>query len=130
MTVEGFDRVQRNLNRKLAQIKGDARAGLLEAGLQIERVSNQRAPREYGNLVNSSYTRATPEDPDVVEVGYTAAYAPFVHEATAEKLKGEPRPSGLGTYWNPGRSEFLRSAVEDNVAKIVEIVRRRAEVKP
>lgn len=130
MTVEGFRTVERNLNRKLREIKGDARAGLLEAGLQIERVANQRTPREYGNLVNSSYTRATPEDPNVVEVGYTAAYAPFVHEATEEKLKGEPRPSGLGTYWNPGRSEFLQSAIEDNLYAIVDIVAERAKVKP
>lgn len=125
--VVGFDAVMANLERELRTIKGDCRAGLLEAGLQIEAVSKKRVPVEFGNLRASGYTRVVPENEDLVEVGYGAAYAPFVHEATAEKLRGKPRPSGLGTYWNPGEARFLEGAIEDNLFGIVEIVRRRAE---
>ena len=124
--VEGFAEVMRNLDNELAKIKGNAREGLLEAGIQIEGVSDRRVPVEFGNLRGSSYARFAPNEPDVVEVGYGAAYAPFVHSATEEKLRGQARPSGLGTYWNPGRSLFLQSAVEDNLFQIVDIVRSRA----
>lgn len=127
--VVGFDQVMHNLETELTKVRGKSRDGLLEAGLQIEAVSNRRVPREHGNLAASSYARFTPEDPNTVEVGYGAGYAPFVHEATEEKLRGKPRPSGLGTYWNPGESKFLESAIEDNLFGIVEIVRRRAKLR-
>jgi hypothetical protein len=43
-----------------------------------------------------------------IVVGFTAAAALYVHENTEEKLKGDPRPSGLGVYWGPhGQSKFL-----------------------
>lgn len=124
--VHGLDEIMRNLDHELEQIKGDARDGLLEAGIQIQGVSDRRIPVEYGNLRGSSYARFAPSDRDIVEVGYGAAYAPFVHYATSEKLRGQRRPSGLGVYWNPGRSLFLQSAVEDNLFHIVDIVRERA----
>lgn len=128
-SVQGFENVISNLNKAIAGIEGNCREGLLEAGLQIEASAVKRVPREYGNLAGSSYTRFAPDDPDIVEVGFTAAYAPFVHSSTEEKLKGKPRPSGLGTYWNPGRSLFLQSAIEDNLFGIVDIVRTRAKIK-
>jgi len=41
-------------------------------------------------------------------VGYTANYALFVHENLEMRLKGVPRPSGLGVYWGPnGGPKFL-----------------------
>jgi hypothetical protein len=124
--VQGFDEVMRNLDRELANIEGNAREGLLEAGIQIQGVSDRRIPVEFGNLRGSSYARFAPDDDSIVEVGYGAAYAPFVHSATEEKLRGQARPSGLGTYWNPGRSQFLQSSIEDNLFLIVDIVRSRA----
>lgn len=127
--VVGFEEVIRNLNAELAGLEARSRDGLLEAGIQIQAVSDRRVPVEYGNLRGSSYTRFLPEDPNVVEVGYGAAYAPFVHFNTGEELRGKRRPSDLGTYWNPGRSLFLQSAIEDNLFKIVDIVRQKAAIQ-
>ena len=119
------------LNREIRQIKGRSVAGLLEAGLGIERLSNQRTPREYGNLIGSSYTRVAQDDPNAVEIGYTAEYAVWIHENTEQKLKGQPRPSGLGVYWGPaGQPKFLESAVRDREQVTVQIVAKRAQVKP
>ena len=45
-----------------------------------------------------------------VLVGYTAAYALFVHENMEPKTLGQgiPRKSGLGVYWGPhGKPKFL-----------------------
>jgi hypothetical protein len=45
-----------------------------------------------------------------VVVGYTAAYALYVHEMMEPKHLGEPRASGIGTYWGPnGSPKFLEA---------------------
>jgi len=99
------------------------------AGLLVEGQSNRRVPVEYGNLRGSSYARKAQDDPLAVEVGYTANYAVFVHENLEQKLAGEPRPSGLGTYWNPGGPKFLERALNENRDSILAIIQRRASVE-
>lgn len=112
-----------NLNKEIDAIEGRTRAGMLAAGLVIERESNQHVPREYGNLVNSSYVRKGMDDPDTVEIGYGASYAVYVHENVEPKHAGEKRPSGLGEYWGPhGEPRFLTNAVDrmsDEVLRII-----------
>lgn len=96
----------------------------------VERLSKQRTPREYGNLVNSAYTRRAQDEEMSVEVGYTAAYAIWVHENMEQKLKGKPRASGLGVYWGPaGQPKFLESALVDLESSILKTVRKNAEIK-
>jgi hypothetical protein len=52
--------------------------------------------------------KARKEGKASVAVGYTARYALFVHENLRQKLKGQPRPYGLGVYWGPnGQPKFL-----------------------
>lgn len=137
MTVrlDGVDEVLSNLNREIEGIKSRSMAGLYEAGLLIQRASQQRLKNSVisGNLRASAYTRAAgrfdrldpqnlnreavfPDPSDVlppthVEIGFTAVYAPFVHENTEGR---EPK--------------FLEGVLRDNQAKIVEVVRRRAEL--
>ena len=138
--VEGLDTVMRNLNREIAGIKSRTLAGLMEAGLQVQRSAQRRVPVDTGNLKASAYTRKRPEarsDRPEVEVGFTAAYAVYVHETMEQKLKGKPRPSrgyksGQGRYWDPqGQAgpKFLQRAVAENADKIVAIVQRRARVR-
>ncbi len=62
-------------------------------------------------------------------IGYTANYALFVHENLEMKLKGQPRPSGLGVYWGPnGTSKFLegpfRSLAAQTAATVKEELQR------
>lgn len=46
-------------------------------------------------------------NPSVI-VGFEAAYALYVHENKEQRLKGQPRPSGIGVYWGPkGQPKFL-----------------------
>jgi hypothetical protein len=43
-----------------------------------------------------------------VSAGYASPHAIHVHENREMKLKGQPRPSGIGVYWGPtGRAGFL-----------------------
>lgn len=126
----GLANVLKNLNREIDAIEGKSTAGLLAGGLMIQGEAQRRVPREYGNLVGSAYTRKAQDDPNAVEVGFTAEYAVWVHENREAKLKGEERPSGLGVYWGPkGEPGFLANAVSAKMRAVVEMVRAYARVK-
>lgn len=130
MRLEGLSEVLTRLNAEIGGIKNRGLDGLLEAGLKIEAASNNRAPRDLGNLVGSSYARKAQDGSMSVEVGYGASYAAAVHENLEMKLKGEPRQSGRGVYWGPkGGSKFLEKTVRENEKAIVQIVAKRAELK-
>lgn len=65
-----------------------------------------------------------------VVVGYTAAYALYVHENTQMKLKGQPRPKGKpGVYWGPsGQAKFLEQparTLQPELAKIILTAKQR-----
>lgn len=61
-------------------------------------------------------------------VGYTAAYALYVHENVEMKWRGVPRKGikGKGSYWDPpgrGQSKFLEQPARTEQQAIVEMVR-------
>lgn len=60
----------------------------------------------------------------VVIVGFTAAYAIYVHEA-GEVLRGKKRPSGIGNYWDPepqAQSKFLEQPARQMKKELGKIV--------
>lgn len=64
----------------------------------------------------------------VVLVGYTAAYALYVHENLEMKLKGQPRSHGKGLYWDPqgrGQAKFLEQPARENQTRYAEIVKAK-----
>ena len=111
--MKGMDATLRNLNTLINDIDGRTMAGLLQAGLMIQRHSQKYVPVEYGTLRQSAYTRKAPnstKEKPIVEVGFSADYAVFVHENYAMKWKGRPRKSGKGVYWGPqGGQAFSRT---------------------
>lgn len=59
-----------------------------------------------------------------VAVGYTAAYALYVHENIEMVLAGQPRPT-KGNYWDPqGRAQakFLEAPFRDNASNYARII--------
>lgn len=127
--VKGLDLTLKNLNKKILAVKNVTVDGLLAGGLVVQGDAQKHVPVEHGVLRQSGYTRkvrggASP----IVEVGFTAEYAPWVHENLEMKLAGKPRPSGKGVYWGPqGEARFLANAVERQTDRVVEIVAKRAE---
>lgn len=112
ITIEGVDRTKERLKDSGMLIEDAVKKALLYLGLMVESRAKGKTPVEYGFLRASAFTERDAEGFNV-RVGFSAAYAPYVHEATDEKLRGMPRPSGLGTYWSPGESKFLEKAIEE-----------------
>ena len=115
--ITGLDRVLRNLNREIVGIQNRARAGLREAALVVRKRSQELTPVDTGHLKASAYTEAynMPEGP-AAEIGYTAGYAVFVHE--------------IEKHHNVGQWKFLETALKQKRQEILEIIRKRARVRP
>lgn len=112
--VTGLEKVLGNLDKQVAKIEGLTMEGLLEAGLKVQRVAQQRTPVDTGNLKNSAYTR---KDGKLrVAIGFGAAYAIFVHE-------------DLEARHETGQAKFLESALRDNRDAILKILQTRARVR-
>jgi hypothetical protein len=133
------------LNKEITKIKGNMLAGLWAAGLHLQGQSMRRVPVEHGNLRGSAYTRNASKieiekpalgpktaltEKHVVEVGYGAAYAFFVHENIEQKWKGKKRKSGLGVYWGPaGEPKFLERTMNEESGKMLALIASYAEMK-
>ena len=120
--IQGLDELNRALRELAPEVTKEAQAGIFAGALIIQAESQRNTPVEYGNLRGSAYTNKLPQG---AEVGYSAEYAIYVHENMEQKLKGEPRPSGLGTYWNPGRPKFLERAVNEKASEVLDQVAAR-----
>lgn len=132
MAKIGIEKVMKNLNAEVKKIKGQTMGGLLAGGAIVQRESMKRVPVEYGNMRASAFTRKAMDTTErmAVEVGYTAFYAPYVHENMEQSLKGQPRKSGLGVYWGPaGEPKFLQNAVQDKTTEVVAAIARHAKKK-
>lgn len=110
--ITGVQRVIDNLRRRRDFLAAGVERGLTRAGLMLQRESQRLVPVDYGVLKASAFTRKTGSGfGTVVTVGYTAAYAIYVHENVEMRLRGEPRPAPhKGRYWDPqgrGQSKFL-----------------------
>ncbi len=118
---EGLEQAINNLNREIEKKQKKQLAGMYAAGLLVERRSKKLVPREHGPLVASGYTRK--ESEKSVIVGYSAGYALAVHENMEAKLRGKPRPSGLGVYWGPsGEPKFLERPFREGQKDILETI--------
>lgn len=126
--VRGVQQTIDRLAKEGVRVKQGALRGLLAGSLMIQRRAQRKTPVEYGILRASAYTkRLRGGDVDTVVIGYKAPYALWVHEKTGEKLRGIPRRSGLGTYWNPGESKFLQKAYDESIDEVIELIERYAK---
>jgi hypothetical protein len=129
MPAEDIATVFRKLDGEIDKLKTVTMGGLLAGGYVILRQAQKWVPVEHGKLRASGYVLKAQKDPSAVEIGFSASYAIYVHENLEQKLKGQPRPSGLGKYWGPnGRPRFLSAAATETrqqvLDKIAEIAKK------
>lgn len=125
----------REAKRKTRRIAGHIADNLTERTLTellivAQGYSTLMTPAEYGNLRNSQYRIVRPYNGGIRgQIGYTANYAAAVHNASG-KLRGTPRKSGNGNYWDPaGEPQFLSKAFEgEGMAAIDSVVRRGMKI--
>ena len=122
--------------------------GLKKAGLYLQNESMAVVPVDIGNLKGSAFTRAAGQGfQTVVAVGYTTAYAIFVHEnlenlhgeafnlAYADKINQRKKKMRKGyssyRYWHSRgpdqQAKFLEKPFREHRQDLINIV--RAEVK-
>lgn len=94
----------------------------------VEYESKVRTPVDEGNLKGGTYsTVVVSKSRAIGEFGNTVEYAAFVHEMT-NPSSGVPRKGGKGLYWETGRPKFLKSAIDDKIDEVVDLVRKMAKI--
>lgn len=154
--VIGLKDVLKNMEDFKKALAPRVELGLKTAGLYLQGRSQNLVPVDYGVLKASAFTRATGKGmATVVNVGYTAFYAMYVHENVEMKWKGKPRApvrfkddvdmvnnlekiyANRGNYWDPagrGQAKFLEAPSRDpniraNMMKIVKNVCKSGDQK-
>ena len=103
-----------NLNREINKIEGDISRGLKAAMIFIIGEAIPMTPKEHGVLRGSAFTSVAKNK---ARVGFTAKYAPFVHEM--------PDTNNFTTpHTGP---KFLERAIFENTRTIINIIKRRAK---
>ncbi len=119
--VSGLTEINRNLAKELKKIEGKSVSGFEAAMVYLKSEMIPVTPAEFGTLRNSvfSVVRKTLNGTIRASLGFTAKYAPFVHEMPDT------------TDWStPGTgNKFLENTVKNNQREIVEIVAKRAQIK-
>lgn len=79
--IRGLQTVLQNMRRQDMRLRGGLERGLKKAGLYLQAKSQKEVPVEFGVLRASAFTRAEGKGLGTrIIVGYTAAYAIYVHE--------------------------------------------------
>lgn len=121
MKVKGLDSVLRNLNKEVKKIKRRTRAGMQEVGVFIKGEAMEITPQDKGVLLGSAFY-STDEGAGKgprVRIGYTAHYAPYVHEMPADSNWTKP---GTG-------NKFLQKALNNNQHEVLDIIKEAATIQ-
>lgn len=113
--IVGLKVVLGNMRKAHQEIKQGQRRGLTKAGLIIKREAMKRTPVDLGNLKGSAYSDLDPYSGKFVEIGYTAEYAPIVHE-------------DLEARHTVGEAKFLERAVNAKRGEALDVIGRESKV--
>ncbi len=118
--VRGLKEVRRRLNKELDFMDDGIRKGLQAAGIFIKAESKEVAPHDLGILINSAYCSTGKTAKGwTLRIGYTAKYAPYVHEMPASNNFSKP---GTGP-------KFLFNPIIENQNTILRIIQNRMRVR-
>ena len=123
--IIGQNAVLANMKKASAALSIRHSQGLKMAGLVLQGASQKKTPVETGAMRASATTRERGTGLNSsVQVGYTANYALWVHEAKMV-LKGKNRPApAKGKFWDPqGRAtnQFLLKAAQEEKPRMIRI---------
>lgn len=120
-------KVQLELDKFFADISGKkTEEAVYAVANEVLNLSATYTPVDTALLINSRKGPVIESKSESVTgtVGYTADYAAFVHDKSGV-LKGKPRASGKGSYWDPNaKPKFLESAGDEVAATADDILER------
>jgi hypothetical protein len=130
----GLNEVLKNLNAAVRDLQVKGTGALITAGVLVRNQGQKETPVETSNLVQSWYgpePRPSVRGP-VVEIGLTAAYAPYVHEMVGANFRG-PRPSATSPARREGgkptaKAKFLEDPLKDNEKRILDIIAKAVRI--
>ncbi len=134
--LAGTDKVLANLQKEISQLKVRSTKGMKKSLLLLRRRAGKLTPVSPGggNLLSSMYTNTFMDFKGVTgEIGYTAKYAPYVHEMGELHGVSSSRSGGYAgqriNWTKPGTgSKFLERPLRDNAHQVVEILKREAKL--
>ncbi len=137
LEFRGLEKTLSNLHKQMRHIPLKLGKNLIRAARFIQAEAQLRTPVDTGKLVASAYIDPPSLPPGIiggtmeVEIGYSAQYAPFVHE----QLPDPPRPrhgtdlpedyvgrSRRGPGKPMEQAKFLENAIKDNEDRILDII--------
>jgi hypothetical protein len=137
--VKGFENAMRNLNKEIKAIQERTMFGLIDASILIRRDMDETPPLipvDTGNLRASWFWDTFRNDKIFgLIMGFSSNYALWVHEMVGADFSS-PRwryKKGKKRYWYTPRqgagAKFLEAAIKRNKDKILEIIRKNAQIK-
>lgn len=114
--LTGLEEIRKNLKVAENRVIRAFIRGMIKAGLHLQRESQKIVPVDTGVLRASAFTRREGVSSQTeVKVGYTAAYAIFVHEDLTAQHK-------------PGKSaKFLEIPARENRREFIRIIKQEIE---
>lgn len=129
--LKGVPQLKRRMHMTLTRvIPQKAEKAAMAAAVTGAAIASTYAPVERGFLSGSQYRKPIQISGTayVGAVGYTAEYAAAVHDAKGT-LRGQPRPSGRGNYWDPdAQPGFLTKAFDDHRDDIDQVVYKAMKI--
>jgi len=119
VTVTGMEDVSKRLNSEIKNITGRTKKGMFVVGTFIADRAKKLTPVDEGILIGSQFSQVgEKKDGPFVNIGYTAKYAPFVHEM----------PETTNFKKSTAENKFLEKAVMRNFFDILEILKRFVKI--
>lgn len=117
-----LDKIAQNIVSAMQTLGDDARQALVEEGEAIKIRSDNLAPKDSNELVDSSYIVSDYRNPNVfqVEIGYTAPHALFQHELYGDSYENPTTP---GT-----QPKFLQTALTEVEGDLAEMIASKMKV--
>ena len=136
--ISGIDEVLKRLNKEIQGIERRSEAGMIKAIIPVMAQSKIETPIDTSNLIGSQYGPNTRADAIertskgvVVEIGFTGAYAPFVHEMVGANFTG-PRPTAISKARQvsgkpTAKAKFLEDPLKANEKQIIDTIKAEAD---
>lgn len=116
-----LDKIANNIVAAMQALGDGAKQALVEEGEAIKTRSDNLAPKQTRELVDSSYIESKQEgDTFKVEIGYTAPHALFQHELYGESYD---TPTTPGT-----QPKFLQTALTEVEGDLAEMIASKMKV--